>query len=57
VTARNRDGAPPEGGTLVLFVGSGFGASTAVSFGGVPAASVSLDAATGGLLATTYPGP
>jgi hypothetical protein len=55
ISARNRDGAPPEGGTSVLLVGTALTAQTAVTFGGVPAESVVYDASTNGILATTPP--
>jgi hypothetical protein len=55
IQARNRNGCPPAGGVPVLFVGTGLVADAAVTFGGVSALAVALDAGTGGLLATAPP--
>lgn len=52
VLGRNRNGCPPTGGVQVLFVGTGLVGDATVTFGGVPATGVALDAVTGGLLAT-----
>jgi IPT/TIG domain len=57
IAARNRNGSPPEGGLLVLVIGTGFGPDSTVTYGGVPATGVSIDPSTGGLLSITPPNP
>jgi hypothetical protein len=43
VSGVNPDGGPPAGGNQVRITGTGLGSATAVDFGGVPAASFTVD--------------
>jgi hypothetical protein len=57
INALNIHGSPMAGGQLVLIAGSGFSASSTVTFGGVPGTGISFDAANNVLQVTTPPGP
>jgi IPT/TIG domain-containing protein len=53
ITALDVHGAPPAGGTTVVIEGTAFQAGLGVTFGGVPATSVSLDASVGAIACLT----
>jgi hypothetical protein len=57
INALNIHGSPMAGGQLVLIAGSGFSASSTVTFGGVPGTGISFDAVNNVLQVTTPPGP
>jgi hypothetical protein len=57
ITALNVTGSPPEGGKMVLIVGAGFQPGATVTYDGIPAASVTTDPQSGGLVTVTPPHP